>query len=592
MTLAEEIREKLNTGSTDVIRAVIYARVSTDNEGQKESCSNQISLAKNYIAEHPNIHLVETYVDDGISGKNDFTRPQYNEMLQRLSDDGFDLILTKALSRLNRDELNSLMLNSMLLEHNATVLTLEDRQVHDFEDMNSGLLHSIKYAMDAQFVKQQSINGRKTQELRCERKELSAKDCSFGYDWHREDKTITINQEQAAIVRRIFEDFVYRNGTPASIQRALNNEGISICSRSVSNIIKDERYIGKFYINKRTTKLGTGRTKSKRIQLPKEDWVLCERPDLQIVDTDLFELAQRIHHSRITIYEKPDKKTVQAHFQGMHLYAGKIFCPVCGKPYHFGYADRKKTKPVYRIKNHQDCPNPIRSIYEDDLQEVTRIALKHVIEQQSHVLSSLETVLIECVEATQNNGEEISNLKKQKASKEKKINSLIDALMDDGLTDAAKEKVKSKLNTITEEINNLTTIIEDKESNKLSFSYVDDKIAEIKKAIAELKNFTTIDRDRIQNYIDRIDLPPNGDIDITLKSGQIITLKQQTEDFSDGNSVGKMGIQDVLYSHLDSTYNKVFLTSFTYPKSIHSRRNPNQTVEVTVNCYLRTEKEG
>ena len=167
MTLAEEIREKLNTGSTDVIRAVIYARVSTDNEGQKESCSNQISLAKNYIAEHPNIHLVETYVDDGISGKNDFTRPQYNEMLQRLSDDGFDLILTKALSRLNRDELNSLMLNSMLLEHNATVLTLEDRQVHDFEDMNSGLLHSIKYAMDAQFVKQQSINGRKTQELRC-----------------------------------------------------------------------------------------------------------------------------------------------------------------------------------------------------------------------------------------------------------------------------------------------------------------------------------------------------------------------------------------------------------------------------------------
>ena len=548
MTLAEEIREKLNTGSTDVIRAVIYARVSTDNEGQKESCSNQISLAKNYIAEHPNIHLVETYVDDGISGKNDFTRPQYNEMLQRLSDDGFDLILTKALSRLNRDELNSLMLNSMLLEHNATVLTLEDRQVHDFEDMNSGLLHSIKYAMDAQFVKQQSINGRKTQELRCERKELSAKDCSFGYDWHREDKTITINQEQAAIVRRIFEDFVYRNGTPASIQRALNNEGISICSRSVSNIIKDERYIGKFYINKRTTKLGTGRTKSKRIQLPKEDWVLCERPDLQIVDTDLFELAQRIHHSRITIYEKPDKKTVQAHFQGMHLYAGKIFCPVCGKPYHFGYADRKKTKPVYRIKNHQDCLNPIRSIYEDDLQEVTRIALKHVIEQQSHVLSSLETVLIECVEATQNNGEEISNLKKQKASKEKKINSLIDALMDDGLTDAAKEKVKSKLNTITEEINNLTTIIEDKESNKLSFSYVDDKIAEIKKAIAELKNFTTIDRDRIQNYIDRIDLPPNGDIDITLKSGQIITLKQQTEDFSDGNSVGKMGIQDDRYS--------------------------------------------
>lgn len=549
MTFAEEIREKLNTGSTDIIRAVIYARVSTDNEGQKESCSNQVSLAEKYIAEHPNIQLIATYIDDGISGKNDFTRPQYNEMLQKLSEDGFDLILTKALSRLNRDELNSLVLNNLLLEHNATVLTLEDRQVHDFEDMNSGLLHSIKYAMDAQFVKQQSINGHKTQELRIARKELSAKDCSFGYDWHREDKSITINQEQAEIVRRIFEDFVYRNGTPASIQRALNNEGINICSRSVSNIIKDERYIGKFYINKRTTKLGTGRTKSKRIELPKEQWVLCERPDLQIVDTELFELAQRIHHSRITIYEKPDKKTVQAHFQGMHLFAGKIFCPVCGKPYRHDYADRKKTTSIYRIANHKDCPNKVSRIYEADLEEMTRITLKQVVEEQGNVLSSLEKTLIECVEASKNNGDEISNLKKQRASKEKKKDSLFDVLMNGELSDKVKHEAATRLNALSNEIDNLTAIIEDKESNKLSFSYVTDKITEIKAAITELKNFKTIDRDRILNYVDRIDLPPNGDVDITLKSGQIITFKQQqTDDFSDGDSVGKMRKQDDRYS--------------------------------------------
>lgn len=45
-------------------------------------------------------------------------------------------------------------------------------------------------------------------------------------------------------------------------------------------------------------------------------------------------------------------------------------------------------------------------------------------------------------------------------------------------------------------------------------------------------------------------------------------------------------------SHLDSTYSKVFLTSFTYTKSIHSRESPNERVEVTVNCYLRIEQEG
>ena len=547
MTIAETIKARLSPGCTDTVRAAIYARVSTDNEGQKESCSNQVALAKSYIADHPNIHILGTYIDDGISGKNDFTRPQYNEMLQQLSMNRFDLIITKSLSRLNRDELNSLMLNSMLVEHNATVLTLEDYQIHDFEDMNSALLHSVKYAMDAQFVKQQSINGRKTQELRCERKELSAKDCSYGYDWNRDGKTITINKEQADVVRRIFEEYVYRNGTPASIQRMLEQEGITVCGRTVSNIISDERYIGKFYINKRTTKLGTGRTKSKRISLPKEQWVLCERPDLQIVDTDLFEMAQRIHRTRITVYEKPDKKTTQARFQGTHKYAGKIFCPVCGKPYQFGYADRKKLLPIYRIKSHAECPNPVVRIYEADLEEITKQALKQTINQQDEVYSSIEQLLTDIVEKSQNYGDDIEKMKKQRASREKQLNNLIDQLSEDDLTNAAKARIKLKINQITEETDKLTEAIQDKESNSLDESFISEKLENIHAAITDLRNFTNIDRDRILNYIDRIYIQANEDIEIILKSGQVITVKQQI-DFSDGNTVGKKVIQYVPYS--------------------------------------------
>ncbi|MDO4285505.1 MAG: recombinase family protein [Eubacteriales bacterium] len=549
MSYAEELKQKLQIGSTDIVRAVIYARVSTDNEGQKESCSNQVALAKAYIADHPNIRLITTYIDDGISGKNDFTRPQYNAMLHQLSNDGFDLIITKSLSRLNRDELNSLMLNNLLVDHCATVLTLDDNQIHDFEDLNSGLLHSIKYAMDAQFVKQQSLNGRKVHELRCAQKILSAKDCSYGYDWHRDDKTITVNAEQAAIVRRIFEDYVYRNGTPASIQRTLKEEGINICGRTVSNIIGDERYIGRFYINKRTTKLGTGHTKSKRIKLPMGQWVLCERPDLQIVDTDLFVMAQRIHQTRITIYEKPDKKTTQARFQGIHKYAGKIFCPVCGKPYQFGFADRKKTVPIYRIKSHSDCPNPIRSIYEHDLEEITKKALKQTIDQQEEVCISLEQILTEIVNTAQYNGEELNKLKKQREAKEKQLDNLIDQLSEGGLTEAAKNRIKTRINNITADTDRLAETISNQENKKLDDSYVKAKLSSIRDAIADLRNFTSIDRGRILNYIDRIDMPPNGDIDILLKSGQVIVAKQHSDsDFFNGSSAGKKRTQDARYS--------------------------------------------
>lgn len=158
MSYAQDIKNKLNTNSKEPIRAVIYARVSTDNEGQKESCANQVDLAQTYISKHPNITLIGTYIDDGISGKNDFSRPQYGEMIQLLQRGGFDLIITKSLSRLNRDEYNSLVLTNLLVANEATVLTLEDNLVHDFEDLNSGLLHSISYAIDAQYVKRQSMS--------------------------------------------------------------------------------------------------------------------------------------------------------------------------------------------------------------------------------------------------------------------------------------------------------------------------------------------------------------------------------------------------------------------------------------------------
>ena len=587
MSYAEELRHRLQPGSSDIVRAVIYARVSTDNEGQKDSCSNQVETAERFIKAHSNIKLVATFVDDGISGKNDFTRPQYNEMLQLLSTDGFDVILTKALSRLNRDELNSLLLNSMLMEHQATVLTLEDGQVHDFEDINSGLLHSIKYAMDAQYVKQQSINGKKSQELRCQRKELTAKDTSFGYDWDPKTKTISINDKQARIVRQIFEDYVFKSATPAIIKRYLEEEGIVVCNRTVLNMISDERYIGKFYINKRTSKLGTGKTRSKRIKLPKEQWVLCERPDLRIVDDDLFEMAQRIHRTRITVYEKPDRKTTQAYFQGIHKYAGKIFCPVCKTPYQFGYADRKQTLPVYKIKNHSTCSNPIRSIYESDIEEITKKALKNTISSQKDILTSIEEVLNVIVASSQDNKAEVESLKKKKKAKEKQMDSLIDSFIEENLSISTKNKLKERMNNTSEEIERLSELIKNKESSRLDKSYVDKRMRIIKDALSDLKNFNSIDRERILNYIDHIEMPPTGDVDIILKSGHIIEVEPVGD-----RRVSKLSIQDVSDTRLDNNSNRVFLTSFSFEKSIHSRETPYMSQTIKVNCYLLSRGDG
>lgn len=545
MNYAQKIKQKLIDGET--IYAVIYARVSTDNEGQKDSCDNQVSLADNYVNKHQNIKVVGIYIDDGISGKNDFNRPDYQNMLNLIAGGTIDLVLTKAMDRLNRDQLNSLQLTNFLINTQTTVLTLDNEEIQDFEDFSAQLVQSINYTFDAQYVKKQSINGKKVQELRCQRKELTAKDISYGYVWNKEDKTISINTHEAEIVTRIFEEYVYRNQTPATIRKDLRAKGINICAKTISNILNDTRYIGIFYINKRSSKLGTGQTKTKRFNLPKDQWIPVDVPDLAIIDRDLYDMAQKIRESRKQTSQK-NKRKQQAYFQGKHEYAGKIFCPICGKPYQFRFADRYKKYPIYHQAHEVGCTNKVTRIGEKELEDITRQTLRKIMEKQTTVYKSLEIILSDCVKNSQNSNNEIEKLRKQRTVLEQKIDTLIETLTEDGLTITSKEKIKAKINKATEDLENLSKEITSKEDINIDTSYIPRKIAEIKKAIEELKNFRTIDRNRVQNYIERIELQPTGDITIVLKTGQIINVTQQQKDFSKEDNVVRMRRQGGLYS--------------------------------------------
>ena len=569
MSYVDELKLQINdeTGAEPVVSA-IYARVSTRNISQKDSCDNQIKFAREYLSNYKNVLLTPNHVykDDGVSGKSVVGRIAYQQLMDGVKSGEIKLIVAKTCSRLFRDVTESQDFLRTLLKNNAALVTLEDNHLWDFTIHSEEMMFTFMSVIYSGTSFTQSDAGHAAQTRRIRDQKLLPRDLIQGFKWDPQKKDIIIDKETAPIIVDIFEDYVFRNETPASICKSLRQKGIKfpkrkrdedtrepyiayeyICERTVSNMIQNSKYLGLFTINTRTSIFIPGE-ESKRYKTKSEEQVTVERPDLQIIDRDLFEMAQRIRNSRIAVYEKPDKKTVQAHFQGIHLFAGKIFCPVCGKPYRYDYADRKKTTPIYRIANHRDCPNKVSRIYEHDLEEITKKALKQTIDQQEEVCITLEKTLTEIVEASQNNRDEIDRLKKQHASRENQLDNLIEQLSQDGLTEAAKNRIKTKINNITEETDKLIETIKDKEKHKLDDSYVTEKIASIRAAIADLRNFTSIDRDRILNYIERIDMPSNGDIEILLKSGQVIvTNVNNNKDFSDGDSVGKMGKQDVLY---------------------------------------------
>ena len=66
--------------------------------------------------------------------------------------------------------------------------------------------------------------------------------------------------------------------------------------------------------------------------------------------------------------------------------------------------------------------------------------------------------------------------------------------------------------------------IENTEKAKKKEPNINEKIAQIRLAISELRKFTTIDRNRVLNYVEKIIVKSSGDIDILLKTGATVSL--------------------------------------------------------------------
>ena len=82
----------------------IYARLSVMDSGrsESESIANQHELLNHYIAEHPELALKQTFIDNGKTGTN-FDRPAWNDLVREGSKGNINCIIVKDLSRIGRN---------------------------------------------------------------------------------------------------------------------------------------------------------------------------------------------------------------------------------------------------------------------------------------------------------------------------------------------------------------------------------------------------------------------------------------------------------------------------------------------------------
>ena len=100
--MSERIMKKL--------KAVFYARVSTDHSDQLHSLKAQQDYFYRYLDNHPEFVLVNSYVDEGITGTSIKKRKSFQKMINDALHHHFDIILTKEVTRFARNTLDTLQM--------------------------------------------------------------------------------------------------------------------------------------------------------------------------------------------------------------------------------------------------------------------------------------------------------------------------------------------------------------------------------------------------------------------------------------------------------------------------------------------------
>ena len=515
----------------DIYKAVFYGRVSTVNDAQETSIENQILLCESYISRHPEIVLAEpidTYIEKR-SAKSDM-REKYIELMVRLSKGDIDYLIIKDLKRLSRSAEVSLQIRSSAEKYGYKLILLESGRIYDpLADESSRLLYGFESLLNEEVVHRQSLYGRIAHKQKVEAKRLNRQNETFAFRWSDEANDMIIKEDEAEVIRGLFENVLFKDMGVKELKLWLKGRGVYVCDNTIRNWLHETAYIGIFHINKKGSKLRVGAgQKTERFFNPKEEWVAVERPDLRILDVEIFDLVQRVLDSRKIIYD--DKKYDHSKFHGLHLFSSKVFCKECGNPYVHCWSDRKKTISVYKEstrasrkrtnpdemqKEKPSCINTnYKKVYEADLEKIALAAINGFVSEHEKCFETL----LKAIESTLENGlrenPEQKRLEKKILKAEKDAEKILESYLE--TSGALKLALAEKYENIMHEIEELKShrIVDVDEDQKREV--LNRRIIEIQNHVGQMKQIEVLDRETVLHFIKRIEIDKEGTIDVYL----------------------------------------------------------------------------
>jgi DNA invertase Pin-like site-specific DNA recombinase len=345
------------------VRVGVYVRLSVeDTKKRGDSIESQRCIIENYIALNPDFEIVDTYIDNGISGTT-FERAEFNRMLADIESGKVNCIVVKDLSRLGRNTIDTgYYIEKYFPAANVRFIAVNDNyDSGDKDSVHGGIIIPLKNMINEAYALDQSRKIREQQRQSMLVGDYVGAKPPFGYLKSPENcHKLIIDTEAAAVVRQIFGWFL--DGTSANhIVRRLNeakvltpsyhlyklgiitNKNIlgngSWQTQTLTHILTRETYVGDMIQGKSKGSRSSGRSSA-----PESEWICVSDTHEPIVSREDFAKTQeRLKFLADRHAAKPKSEYTP------NLFKSKVFCGHCGGSMNRRKGHKTKCGDVYRF---------------------------------------------------------------------------------------------------------------------------------------------------------------------------------------------------------------------------------------------------
>ena len=330
-------------------RCYTYIRVSTEMQVEGFSLDSQRERLKKEAAAR-DFTIVKEYSDEGKSGKSIAGRKGFQSMLARIkggNPDNVKFVLVYKLSRFGRNAGEILMSLRQMQKHGVELRTVD-------EGIDSGgpygkFMISIMAAVAE--VERENISAY-TMAGRYEKARQglwNGGQAPFGYTIGK-DGVLQIDEEEAPIVKAIFEQYVYGGLGVNGVARWLEANGYRkkvrgngkytlFSAHTIKTILDNEVYTGKIVYGRRKIEREETEDGEDIIlhRINQSEYGVYEGKHKAIIEADLWTQAQAKRKETSVKHEKTHSLDHE------HILSGLLKCPECGAPM-YGTVNRKKKK--------------------------------------------------------------------------------------------------------------------------------------------------------------------------------------------------------------------------------------------------------